>query len=42
VRAHFRTLKNADGTVRARVPVKAHERGDERLGRIEKQYSVER
>jgi len=42
VRAHFRTLKNADGTVRKRVPVKSHERGDERLGRIEKQYSVER
>jgi hypothetical protein len=42
VRAHWRTLKNADGTVKARVPVKAHERGDERLGRIEKQYSVER
>ena len=42
VRAHWRTLKNKDGTVKARVPVKSHERGDELLGRIEKQYRVER
>ena len=42
VRAHFRVLKNKDGTVKARVPVKSHERGDERLGRIEKTYKVER
>jgi hypothetical protein len=42
VRGHFRTLKNADGTVKKRVPVKPHERGDERLGRIEKTYRVER
>jgi hypothetical protein len=42
VRAHFRKLKNKDGTVRARVPVKSHKRGDERLGKIEKTYKVER
>ena len=37
VRAHFRLLKSGK-----RVPVKSHERGDERLGQIEKTYSVER
>jgi hypothetical protein len=37
VRGHFRLLKSG-----RRVPVKAHERGDERLGRIEKQYRVEK
>jgi hypothetical protein len=37
VRSHFRLLKSGK-----RVPVRAHERGDERLGRIEKTYSVER
>jgi len=42
VRAHFRTYKNPDGTVRMRIPIKSHERGDERLGRIEKTYSVEK
>jgi len=42
VRGHFRTLKNADGSVRKRVPVRPHERGDTRLGRIEKTYKVER
>lgn len=42
VRAHFRTLRNADGSVKKRVPVKPHERGDERLGRITKTYRVER
>ncbi|HET9537760.1 MAG TPA: hypothetical protein VFP43_20850 [Mesorhizobium sp.] len=42
VRSHWRTLKNKDGTVKARVPVKSHERGDERLGRVEKTYKVER
>ena len=42
VRSHFRTLKNKDGTVKMRVPVKSHERGDERLGRVEKTYKVER
>jgi hypothetical protein len=42
VRAHFRTYKNPDGTVRMRIPIKSHERGDERLGRIEKTYKVEK
>ena len=42
VRAHFRALKNPDGTVRVRVPVMPHKRGDIRLGRIEKTYKVER
>jgi hypothetical protein len=42
VRSHWRTLKNKDGTVKMRVPVKSHERGDERLGRVEKTYKVER
>jgi hypothetical protein len=37
VRAHFRLLKSG-----ARVPVRAHARGDERLGRVEKTYRVER
>lgn len=37
VRSHFRLLKSG-----ARVPVKAHERGDERLGRVEKTYRVKR
>jgi len=42
VRAHFRTYRNKDGSVRGRGPVKAHERGDEKLGRVEKTYRVER
>jgi hypothetical protein len=42
VRAHFRILKNEDGTVRKRVPVKSHKRGDDRIGVIEKTYVVER
>jgi hypothetical protein len=42
VRAHWRTLKNTDGTVRKRVQVRDHKRGDARLGRIEKTYIVER
>jgi len=37
VRAHWRLLKSGK-----RVPVKSHSRGDERLGRIEKTYHVER
>jgi len=37
VRGHWRTLKSG-----VRVPVRPHERGDERLGRIEKTYKVER
>jgi hypothetical protein len=37
VRAHWRQLKSGK-----RVPVKSHTRGDERLGRIEKTYRVER
>ena len=42
VRAHWRCYHNEDGTVRKRVPVKSHKRGDERLGRIEKTYQVQR
>lgn len=42
VRAHWRSYKNDDGTVRKRVPIKSHKRGDEKLGRIEKTYRVER
>lgn len=42
VRGHFRTKLNADGTVKWRIPIKPHERGDERLGRIEKTYRVEK
>jgi hypothetical protein len=38
VRAHFRLLKKSG----RRVPVKSHKRGDEKLGRIEKTYRVER
>lgn len=41
VRGHFRTLRNADGTVKKRVPVKSHKRGDIRLGRVEKTYRVQ-
>ena len=42
VRAHFRTYRNEDGSVRMRTQIAAHQRGDERLGRIEKTYRVER
>jgi len=42
VRGHIRTLRNPDGTVRAMVPVKPHERGDEKLGKITKTYKVEK
>ena len=41
VRAHWRELRNADGSLKKRVPIKAHERGDERLGKITKTYKVE-
>jgi len=37
VRAHWRTLKSGK-----RVPIKSHQRGDVKLGRIEKTYHVER
>jgi hypothetical protein len=37
VRSHFRLLKSG-----VRVPVKSHERGDERLGKIVKTYKVEK
>ena len=37
VRGHWRTLKSG-----RRVPVKPHERGDERLGKITKTYVVEK
>ena len=42
VRSHWRTYKNEDGTVRRRTLIEQHTRGDERLGRIEKTYVVER
>lgn len=42
VRGHFRTKFNPDGTVKWRIPIKAHARGDERLGKIEKTYRVEK
>jgi hypothetical protein len=42
VRGHFRTKYNPDGSVKWRVPVKPHERGDERLGKIEKRYEVKK
>jgi len=42
VRGHWREYRNEDGSVRMRVPVKSHKRGDIRLGRIEKTYSVEK
>jgi len=42
VRSHFRTLRNPDGTVRKRIPIASHERGDLRLGRVEKTYKVEK
>ena len=42
VRSHFRTYRNEDGSVRRRTQIAAHKRGDERLGRIEKTYRVER
>jgi len=42
VRGHFRTKLNPDGSVKWRIPIKAHARGDERLGKIEKTYKVER
>jgi hypothetical protein len=34
VRAHLRTLRNADGSVRKIIPIPKHERGDEKLGKI--------
>lgn len=42
VRGHFRTKLNPDGSVKWRIPIKPHQRGDERLGRIEKTYRVEK
>lgn len=42
VRGHWREYKNPDGSVRKRVPVKPHERGDKHLGVIEKTYKVEK
>jgi hypothetical protein len=42
VRAHWRTYRNDDGSVRRRTLIHEHRRGDERLGRIEKTYRVER
>lgn len=42
VRGHFRTKLNTDGSVKWRIPIKSHERGDERLGRIEKVYRVQK
>jgi hypothetical protein len=40
VAGHWRNLRNADGTLRKRVHVKSHERGDERIGRVVKNYEV--
>ena len=42
VRTHFRTYRNEDGSVHHRTEIAAHERGDARLGRIEKTYRIER
>ena len=42
VRSHWRTYKNPDGSVRRRTLIEQHARGDERLGRVEKTYVVER
>lgn len=42
VRGHFRTKLNADGTVKWRIPIKPHERGDKRLGRVKKTYKIEK
>ena len=43
VRAHFRTYRNKeDGSVRMRIPIPSHPRGDERIGKIEKTYKVEK
>jgi len=42
VRGHFRKLVNADGSLKRMTPVKPHHRGDEKVGRIEKTYLVER
>jgi len=42
VRGHWRTLRNPDGSVRKRVEIPPHERGDKKLGIIEKTYKVER
>lgn len=42
VRGHFRTKYNPDGSVKWRIPIKPHARGDERLGKIEKTYRVEK
>jgi len=42
VRGHFRTKHNADGSVKWHIPIKPHERGDKRLGRVEKTYKIEK
>ena len=42
VRGHFRTKLNPDGTVKWRIPIPAHERGDKALGVITKTYIVEK
>jgi hypothetical protein len=42
VRLHWRTYLNDDGTVKKRVPIKEHKRGDARLGVITKTYRLER
>lgn len=42
VRGHFRTKYNSDGTVKWRIPIKPHSRGDERLGRVEKTYKIQK
>lgn len=42
VRGHFRTKYNADGSVKWRIPIMPHHRGDKRLGTIEKTYRVKK
>jgi hypothetical protein len=42
VRLHWRTYRNEDGSVKKRIPIKEHKRGDARLGVITKSYRLER
>jgi hypothetical protein len=42
VRSHWRSYRNADGTVRRRTLIRDHKRGDARLGVITKTYKLER
>lgn len=40
VRAHFRTYRNEDGSVKRVTPIPAHERGDKNLGQVLHVYNV--